>query len=494
MPAASVVPTGAGPTAGRRTAGPWASWGADTLTSMDVTLEPTSIEGLLVLRSPVHRDARGWFTEAWQREKMTSLGLPDFGPVQHNISHNASRGATRGVHAEPWDKLVTVVAGAVFAAWVDLRAGEGFGRTVTLQVEPGTLVFVPRGVGNSYQALADHTVYSYLVNEHWRPDLTYPALALDDPDAAIDWPIPLTHAQVSDKDRANPRIAEVTPFAPRRPLLLGGSGQIGKALQRVFPHAVAPTRGDIDLTDPASVATLDLREHDVVINAAAMTQVDAAETDDGRRLAWRLNAELPAQLARRATREGCTLVHYSSDYVFDGRREVHDEDEGFSPLGVYGQSKSAGDLAVSVTPRHYLLRTSWVVGEGSSFVATMVRLADEGRSPSVVDDQHGRLSFADEIAGATHHLVVGGAPFGTYDVTQSGEPLTWAGIAREVFAARGRERGDVVATTTAEYGEGRALAPRPRHSTLSLARLRASGYEPADQIEALRRHLQRGRE
>ncbi len=457
---------------------------------MDLTLEPTPIPGLLVLRSPLHRDARGWFTEAWQREKMTALGLPDFGPVQHNISHNVSRGATRGIHAEPWDKLVTVVAGSVFGAWVDLREGEGFGRTVTHEIEPGTLVFVPRGVGNSYQALADHTVYSYLVNEHWRPDLRYPALALDDPDAAIKWPIPLDHAQISDKDRANPRLAGVTPFVPRRPLLLGGSGQIGRALQRVFPDALAPTRGDIDLADPAAVAGIDLREHDVVINAAAMTAVDDAETDEGRRLAWRLNAELPTQLARKAAREGAALVHFSSDYVFDGRREVHDEDEGFSPLGVYGQSKAAGDLAVSATPRHYLLRTSWVIGEGHNFVATMARLAGEGGAPSVVDDQHGRLSFAEEIAAATKHLVVGQAPFGTYDVTQAGEPMTWAGIAREVFALCGRDRGDVTAVTTQEYAAGRAIAPRPKWSTLSLDRLRATGFEPRDQLEVLREHLE----
>ena len=148
---------------------------------MSLTVEQTPIPGLLVVRRPVHRDARGWFTEAWQRERMVGAGLPDFGPIQHNVSHNATRGSTRGIHAEPWDKLVTVVHGSVFGAWVDLRAGEGFGAVVTLEVDETVAVFVPRGVGNSYQALADGTVYSYLVNEHWRrrPDgghrLAHPA-------------------------------------------------------------------------------------------------------------------------------------------------------------------------------------------------------------------------------------------------------------------------------------------------------------------------------
>ncbi|WP_068422656.1 sugar nucleotide-binding protein [Janibacter terrae] len=457
---------------------------------MDLTVERTPVPGLLVVRTPVHRDARGWFEEAWQRAKMVAAGLPDFGPVQHNISHNDARGATRGIHAEPWDKYVTVVHGRIFGAWVDLRAGEGFGTSFTLEVEPGTAVFVPRGVGNSYQALADETVYSYLVNAHWRPGLTYPALALDDPSVAIEWPIPLSQSEISDKDRANPQLGEITPFAPRPALVLGGTGQIGRALRALLPDAVVPTRAELDLTDPAALDAYDLTRHDLVINAAAMTAVDDAETPEGSRLAWRLNAQLPAQLARRAVSEGFTLVHYSSDYVFDGQVETHDEGEALAPLGEYGRTKAAGDLAVAVAPRHYLLRTSWVVGEGGNFVRTMARLADEGRSPSVVDDQTGRLAFADEIAAATLHLVARSAPFGTYNVTQDGPPLTWAGIAREVFALRGRAREDVVAVTTAEYAAGRTMAPRPTHSTLALDKLRAAGYEPVDQVDALRRYVE----
>ncbi|WP_346008409.1 bifunctional dTDP-4-dehydrorhamnose 3,5-epimerase family protein/NAD(P)-dependent oxidoreductase [Janibacter terrae] len=457
---------------------------------MDVSVEQTPIAGLLVVRTPVHRDPRGWFEETWQRAKMVAAGLPDFGPVQHNISHNDARGATRGIHAEPWDKYVTVVHGRIFGAWVDLRAGEGFGTSFTLEVEPGTAVFVPRGVGNSYQALADETVYSYLVNAHWRPGLTYPALALDDPSVAIDWPIPLSQSEISDKDRANPQLGEITPFAPRPALVLGGTGQIGRALRALLPDAVAPTRAELDLTDPAALDDYDLTRHDLVINAAAMTAVDDAETPEGSRLAWRLNAQLPAQLARCAVSDGFTLVHYSSDYVFDGQVETHDEGEALAPLGEYGRTKAAGDLAVAVAPRHYLLRTSWVVGEGGNFVRTMARLADEGRSPSVVDDQTGRLAFADEIAAATLHLVARSAPFGTYNVTQDGPPLTWAGIAREVFALRGRARENVVAVTTAEYVAGRTMAPRPTHSTLALDKLRAAGYEPVDQMDALRRYVE----
>ena len=145
---------------------------------------------------------------------MLALGLPDFGPVQNNISFNARRGATRGIHAEPWDKFVSVAAGRVFAAWVDLREGETFGATFTTEIDPGVAVFVPRGVGNAYQALEDDTAYTYLVNDHWRPGQTYPALNLADETAAIPWPIPLAEAEISEKDQAQPGPGRRHPDGP----------------------------------------------------------------------------------------------------------------------------------------------------------------------------------------------------------------------------------------------------------------------------------------
>ncbi|NPC98963.1 sugar nucleotide-binding protein [Nocardioides sp. zg-DK7169] len=453
-----------------------------------LTVEETAIPGLLVVRMPVHADSRGWFKENWQREKMTALGLPDFGPVQNNISFNARRGATRGIHAEPWDKLVSVATGRVFGAWVDLRAGDSFGASVHLEVGPGTSVFVPRGVGNSYQALEDATAYSYLVNEHWRPGTTYPAVALDDPALAIPWPVPLADADVSEKDRTNPALDAVAPMAARRTLVLGGRGQLGQALVAAFPGSHALGRDELDLTDPDALAAWPWGEYDVVLNAAAWTAVDDAETPEGRAGAWAANAQAPAALARLASEHRLTLVHYSSDYVFDGTREVHAEDEPLSPLGVYGQTKAAGDVAVATTPRHYLLRTSWVVGAGANFVRTMQSLAARGVSPSVVDDQVGRLTFTDELARATRHLLDERAAYGTYHVSNAGDPLSWAGIARAVFELSGRSGDDVTPVSTEEYAAGRAMAPRPRHSTLDLTRLRATGFQPEDQLSALGRY------
>ena len=165
-------------------------------------------------------------------------------------------------------------------------------------------------------------------------------------------------------------------------LVVGGSGQLGTALRRAFPAAHAAAAIELDLADPDAVARFAFTSYDVVLNAAAYTAVDAAETDGAHGVGGQRQSGHPALLAAQ-TQHGFTLVHVSSDYVFDGTVEEHPEDEPLSPLGVYGQSKAAGDLAVATTPRHYLLRTSWVVGDGHNFVRTMQRLAaTASRRPS----------------------------------------------------------------------------------------------------------------
>ena len=462
----------------------------------DLSVEATPIPGLLVVHLPVHGDARGWFKENWQRAKMTALGLPDFGPVQNNMSFNAARGATRGIHTEPWDKFVSVATGRVFAAWVDMREGASFGATFHIEIGPDVAVFVPRGVGNSYQALEDGTVYSYLVNDHFVAGLTYPALNLADETADIPWPIPLdsTDVEISEKDQKNPRLADVTPMKPKKTLIVGAKGQLGRALAVVYPDADQVDLDELDISDATAVAAWPWRDYGTVLNAAAYTAVDAAETPEGRQIAWKANAVAPANLAAAAREHGLRLVHVSSEYVFDGTAAEHTEDEAFSPLGVYAQTKAAGDIAVATAPRHYILRTSWVIGDGNNFVRTMATLAGKGISPKVVDDQIGRLTFTATLAAAIKHLLDVEAPYGTYNVTNGGEPMSWQAIAAEVYALSGSAREDVTATSTEEYfaeqvASGKLISPRPKNSTMDLTRIRATGFEPADAMEALRAYL-----
>jgi dTDP-4-dehydrorhamnose 3,5-epimerase len=456
---------------------------------LPVTVETTPIPGLLVVRLDLRHDDRGWFEEVWQPERMVPLGLPDFTPVQANVAWNDVRGTTRGIHAEPWDKLVTISAGRAYGAWVDLRKGDTFGTAFGLDLEPGVAVFVPRGVGNGYQTTVDATACSYLVTDHWRPDLLYVAIDHADPALAIAWPLPPEARVLSDRDRSAPPLAEIDPIAVRTPLVLGAGGQVGQALTAAFPGARGLTRAQLDVTDAEALGRWPWREHDVMLNAAGYTAVDAAEADHGRRTAWAVNAGGPAALAALATRHGFTLVHLSSDYVYDGRVAEHVEDEPLAPLGVYGQSKAAGDFAAMTAARHYVVRTSWVVGEGQNFVRTMARLADEGASPTVVADQTGRLTFADEIARATRHLVETRAAYGVYHVSNGGPAMSWADIAREVFRLRGRDPDDVVPVSSQEYAAGREVAPRPASSLLSLDKLTATGFQPVDAGEALRAYV-----
>lgn len=458
-------------------------------------MEATRIPGLLIVHLPLHGDNRGWFKENWQQEKMVARGLPDFGPIQNNISFNDSVGTTRGIHAEPWDKYISVATGKIFAAWVDLREGPTFGEVVTSEVGPETAVYVPRGVGNSYQTLEPNTAYTYLVNEHWSADADYAFLNLADETAAIDWPIPLADVEISAKDEQHPRLSHVTPIPPRKTLVLGAGGQLGRALNASFSGDTAvefATRAELDALSPLEEQR-DWRQYDTIINAAAYTKVDLAETEAGRREAWLANAELPANLAALAAKYGITLVHISSDYVFDGTKvgEYGEEDQ-LCPLGVYGQTKAAGDIAALTAPGSYVLRTSWVIGEGNNFVRTMANLAKKGVKPRVVDDQIGRLTFTDELARAVRHLLSESAPYGVYNVTGGGAPASWADLAKAVYESVGADPEWVTPVSAGEYyakADG-PVAPRPRNSVLNLTKLVETGFQVEDQWRSLTDYLE----
>lgn len=176
-------------------------------------IAPTDIPGLKVIALAINGDNRGWFKENYQKEKMVPLGFPaDFIPVQNNITFNTRRGVTRGIHAEPWDKYVSIATGSAFAAIIDFRKGPTYGKVLTFELNPGIALFVPKGCGNSYQAMEDGTIYSYLVNAHWSADVKYPAVTLNDPQLNIQWPIPLDLAEISEKDKANPLFKDTQPI------------------------------------------------------------------------------------------------------------------------------------------------------------------------------------------------------------------------------------------------------------------------------------------
>jgi len=176
----------------------------------ELGVKQTLVPGLYEIDLVVFGDARGWFKENYQKEKMESLGLPHFEVVQNNFSFNKEKGVTRGLHAEPWEKFISVANGSVFAAWVDLRKGPSFGQTLTMEINPGKAVFVPRGIANGYQTLEENVTYTYLVNAHWSKTAQYCSINLFDPALNIAWPYSKDQAIVSDKDKINPMLSDIT--------------------------------------------------------------------------------------------------------------------------------------------------------------------------------------------------------------------------------------------------------------------------------------------
>lgn len=174
--------------------------------------EVPEIPGMYVIDLVLHGDNRGWFKENYQQAKLEALDLPHFEAIQNNFSYNADKGVIRGLHAEPWEKYISMAYGKVFGAWVDLRKGDSFGRTFSMEISPEVAIFVPRGVANGYQTLGKNVTYTYLVTAHWSPDAQYASVNLFDPALEIDWPISQDQAIISEKDTKNPLLVDVQPM------------------------------------------------------------------------------------------------------------------------------------------------------------------------------------------------------------------------------------------------------------------------------------------
>jgi len=263
-------------------------------------------------------------------------------------------------------------------------------------------------------------------------------------------------------------------------LITGKNGQVGFELQRALAplgEIIAVDRSECDLADLDALRAFIARvQPDVIVNPAAYTAVDKAESD--RDNAFLINRDAVRVMGEEAARLNALVIHYSTDYVFDGAKNgSYTEEDTPAPKSVYGASKLAGELALAMAnPRHLILRTSWVVGaHGGNFAKTMLRLAGERDKLSVVGDQHGAPTSAALLADVTAHLVRDylhvqeALAFGTYHVTGSGE-TTWYDyakfvIAEAIAAGKPMKAGpDAVSSlTTAQYP---TPAQRPANSRL----------------------------
>lgn len=283
-------------------------------------------------------------------------------------------------------------------------------------------------------------------------------------------------------------------------LLLGGNGQVGRELRRSLPalgEAIVATRDGVDADLAADFdapdALVELVQRiapDVVVNAAAHTAVDKAESEPD--VAFRANALGPAALAQGCAAIDALLVHYSTDYVFDGgASRPYREDDATAPLGVYGASKLAGEEMIRASgARHVILRTAWVyAAHGKNFLHTMLRLAGERDELRVVADQVGAPTPAAWIADATARIVAQGVPAsGIWNLVAAGA-TSWHGFAEAIMedalaAGLLERRPRVLPITTADYP---TPARRPAYSVLDTAKLRSDfGIAPPDWRDGLR--------
>ena len=271
-----------------------------------------------------------------------------------------------------------------------------------------------------------------------------------------------------------------------RILLTGRTGQVGSELVgrlAALGEVIALGRAELDLADGTAIAHIvQATKPDVIFNAAAYTAVDKAETEPD--LAMRINGVAPGELAQAAKRHGARLVHYSTDYIFDGAKgSPYVEDDAPHALGVYGRTKLEGEARIRASgARHLIVRTAWVYGEGANFVRAIVRQADAGKRLRVVNDQFGAPTWARDIADVTARLLGKGAE-GIFHASAAGV-ASWYDVALEILRNTGRSNA-VQALSTAQYG---ARAPRPRYSVLDNGKLHAAGITPIGEWRERLRH------
>lgn len=273
-------------------------------------------------------------------------------------------------------------------------------------------------------------------------------------------------------------------------LIVGANGQLGQELAKLYTTAIKTDQQELDITDAEAVASFDWNKVGCILNAAAFTKVDAVEDPANMPLAWKVNVQGVANLAAAARSHELPLVHVSTDYIFDGAKEgAYLETDAINPQGNYGRSKAGGDLAASSANKHYIVRTSWVIGDGPNFVRTMLKLGEEKNEVSVVNDQRGHPTFAKDLALAIKHLLDTSSPFGTYNFSNDGPAVSWYEFTQAIFKQADVDC-EVKPTSTKDFAQGKQwFAPRPANSELNLDKIKATGLKIRNWQKALQEYL-----
>lgn len=264
-------------------------------------------------------------------------------------------------------------------------------------------------------------------------------------------------------------------------LITGANGQLGNALKKVLPkeECLFTDVDELDVTDREAITNI-IRENkpDYILHCAALTNVDGCETNE--ELADKINHLSVEYFSEACNKVGATLFYISTDYVFDGEaRDPYAINFETNPRSIYGKTKLTGEVEAKKTKKYYIFRTSWVYGEGNNFVRTMLKLSETMDEVKVVGDQFGRPTYALDLAHGMVEALNKKIPFGTYHFQNSGEPISWAEFATEIFKITGKKT-KVTPISTAEYlkmNTGKQVAPRPKYSVLDITDLEKEGID-----------------
>ncbi len=417
----------------------------------------TTIEGAFLIEPEVYGDERGFFYESYNAEKFAALGIEDE-MKQANHSKSA-KGVLRGMHYQyapkAVSKLVRCTKGRIWDAVVDMRQDsptykQWFG--VELTEENKKMLYVPAGCAHGFYCLED-SEFQYLLGHNVYAQELDGRFSWDDPEIGIQWPL-MGPPTLSARDQERVSFASVVDRVNAKPpkvMITGAQGSLGTALCKEFESAgyevLATDRETLDITKQPEVFTY-ITEHkpDLIINAAANNMLEEIEKPEVYPNAYAVNAQGPGYLAQSAAAVGVPFVHYSTEYVFDGQRELgYREEDMPNPLSKYAETKASGERYVQrAGGQYYIFRVSKLFGPPgtsdhvkTSFVDLMLRLAAEKPSLQITHEGKGNPTYTPHIATQTRALLEGGLAPGIYHMVSDGPAVTPYEFAEEIFAVAG---------------------------------------------------------
>ena len=455
----------------------------------------TNLEDCYIIEENRFGDDRGYFTSVTNKQ-LSGLDFKKFSQKSESMS---AKGTIRGLHfqKDPYcqAKVVSCTKGAVLDVVVDMREDSPtYGKYTAIELTPenGRMLYVPRGYAHGFLALTDGATFNYMVDNEYAPRMEGGVL-WNDPAINIPWDeifekYGIEKPLLSDKDRDRIPLSESEVKFLRRPkryLVTGVNGQLGYDIvnelqERGEEDILAVGRSDMDITNREQVMKIvKAYKPDVIFHCAAWTAVDKAE--ELKEDCYKANAEGTKNLADASLEVGAKIVYMSTDYVFDGTKdlsETYNEEDKPNPQNVYGVTKFEGEEAVRKNPNHFITRISWVFGiNGNNFIKTMLKLAEKYPELKVVNDQFGSPTYTVDLAKLLVEMAETDK-YGTYHVNNEGY-CSWAEFADYIMKSNGKET-KINPVTTEEYYEGKdmsKIAYRPRNSKLDKAKLEEAGFK-----------------